>query len=40
MEIKEITETQVMNEIYQFYNKINPIIKNEFQLLNLSLIHI
>lgn len=34
MEIKEITETQVMNEIYQFYNKINPIIKNEFQLLN------
>ena len=34
MEIKEITETQVMNEIYQFYNKINPMIKNEFQLLN------
>lgn len=34
MEIKEITETQVMNEIYQFYNKITPMIKNEFQLLN------
>ena len=34
MEIKEITETQVMNEIYQIYNKITPMIKNEFQLLN------
>ena len=34
MEIKEITEERVMNEIYQFYNKITPMIKNEFQLLN------
>ena len=34
MKVKEITEDEVMNEIYQFYDKINPIIKNEFQLLN------
>ena len=34
MKVKEITEEQVMNEIYQFYNKIKSIIKEEFQLLN------
>ena len=34
MEIKEITEEQVMNEIYQFYNEITSMIKIEFQLLN------
>ena len=36
MKVKEITEEQVMNEIYQFYNKIKSIIKEEFQLLNNS----
>ena len=36
MRIKDITEEQVINEIYQFYNKIAPIIKEEFQLLNNS----
>lgn len=36
MKIKDITEEQVMNEIYQFYDKIKPLIKEEFQLLNNS----